>query len=167
MRRSTCVCEPNHALAGNSGTWKFIYTTANTLPKDTKLRFDLGGGGRPFDWQIPQVNPKEKEKLEIKRNEIFSEIIKIKKSIEGRNLTSRMKHVEEKKIRQLATYSKRMENSTTFTQRVPQIKSFERLITVRSRHLVLGFKRKRQERLQQTALFFGSILSRSSSTFHI
>ncbi len=60
MRRSICYCEPNHALAGDSATWKFIYTTANQLPKGTKLRFDLESGGRPIDWQIPSTNLKEK-----------------------------------------------------------------------------------------------------------
>ena len=60
MRRSICYCEPGHALAGASGTWKFVYTTANQLPKGTKLRFDLESGGRPIDWQIPSTNLKDK-----------------------------------------------------------------------------------------------------------
>lgn len=54
MRRSICYCEPNHALAGDPSTWKFIYTTANNLPKGAKLRFDLESKGRPIDWQIPE-----------------------------------------------------------------------------------------------------------------
>jgi hypothetical protein len=60
MRRSICFCEPNAALAGNTSNWKFIYTTANHLPKGTKLRFDLESKGRPVDWQIPLTNTKEK-----------------------------------------------------------------------------------------------------------
>jgi hypothetical protein len=63
MRRSICYCEPNHALAGDAATWKFIYTTANHLPKGTKLRFDLESGGRPIDWQIPSTNVKEKSNV--------------------------------------------------------------------------------------------------------
>lgn len=60
MRRSICVCEPNHAYAGDTATWKFVYTTANNLPKGAKLRFDLNSLGRPIDWQIPHTNLKEK-----------------------------------------------------------------------------------------------------------
>ncbi len=60
MRRSICLCEPNHALAGNPATWKFIYTTAGNLPKGTKLRFDLDSKGRVLDWQIPSTNLKDK-----------------------------------------------------------------------------------------------------------
>lgn len=58
MRRSICVCEPNTALAGEVGTWKFVYTTASALPKGSRLRFDLGSKGRDIDWQIPTANPK-------------------------------------------------------------------------------------------------------------
>lgn len=63
MRRSICYCEPGSATAGDVSNWKFIYTTANLLPKGTKIRFDLGSRGRPFDWQIPQTNLKDKENL--------------------------------------------------------------------------------------------------------
>jgi len=63
MRRSICVCEPNHAYAGDTATWKFIYTTASHLPKGTKLRFDLNSLGRPIDWHIPHTNLKEKANL--------------------------------------------------------------------------------------------------------
>lgn len=63
MRRSICYCEPSYALAGDTGNWKFIYTTANHLPKGTKLRFDLASQGSPLEWQIPQTNPKEKSNL--------------------------------------------------------------------------------------------------------
>lgn len=60
MRRSICFCEPNHALAGDPATWKFVYTTASHLPKGAKLRFDLESKGRELDWQIPGTNLKEK-----------------------------------------------------------------------------------------------------------
>ena len=61
MRRSICYCEPNMALAGDTSTWRFIYTTASQLPKGTKLRFDLQSKGRPADWQVPHTNLKEKK----------------------------------------------------------------------------------------------------------
>ena len=63
MRRSICYCEPSAALAGEVSNWKFIYTTANNLPKGAKIRFDLGSKGRPNDWQIPHTNLKEKSNL--------------------------------------------------------------------------------------------------------
>ncbi len=63
MRRSICYCEPNYALAGDSATWKFIYTTSTPLPKGTKLRFDMQSKGRPIDWQIPQTSAKDKSNL--------------------------------------------------------------------------------------------------------
>jgi hypothetical protein len=59
MRRSICYCEPNYALAGESRTWKFIYTPSATLPKGTRLKFDLQSKGREIDWQIPSVNLKK------------------------------------------------------------------------------------------------------------
>lgn len=63
MRRSICQCEPKLIRAGETNTWKFIYTTANSLPKGTKIKFDLDSNGKPSDWQIPQVNPKNKSNL--------------------------------------------------------------------------------------------------------
>jgi hypothetical protein len=75
MRRSICVCEPNHIFAGESGTWKFTYTTASLLPKGTKLRFDLDSGGRTIDWQIPQTNLKDKSNLiwaELPNNKVVN-----------------------------------------------------------------------------------------------
>jgi len=63
MRRSVCYCEPSSAMAGEISNWKFIYTTANHLPKGTRLRFDLGSKGRSIDWQIPQVSSKDKSNL--------------------------------------------------------------------------------------------------------
>lgn len=59
MRRSICYCEPNHALAGETRTWKFIYTPSTNLPKGTKLKFDLQSKGREIDWQIPSANLKK------------------------------------------------------------------------------------------------------------
>lgn len=59
MRRSICYCEPNYALAGETKTWKFIYTTSTNLPKGTKLKFDLQSKGREIDWQIPSTNLKK------------------------------------------------------------------------------------------------------------
>ncbi|MBS0653112.1 MAG: DUF3604 domain-containing protein [Verrucomicrobia bacterium] len=63
MRRSICFCEPNLSLAGDVATWKFSYTTAASLPKGTRLKFDLLSRGRDIDWECPQVNPKEKKNL--------------------------------------------------------------------------------------------------------
>ena len=59
MRRSICYCEPNHALAGEARTWKFIYTSSTALPKGTRLKFDMQSKGREIDWQIPSVNLKK------------------------------------------------------------------------------------------------------------
>ncbi len=63
MRRSICYCEPNLALAGEIATWKFSYTTATSLPKGTRLKFDLLSKGREIDWEIPSVNLKEKKNI--------------------------------------------------------------------------------------------------------
>ncbi len=63
MRRSICYSEPNAAYAGDVSTWKFAFTTASALPKGTRLKFDLLSKGRDIDWQIPQVNLKEKKNL--------------------------------------------------------------------------------------------------------
>ncbi len=63
MRRSICTSEPNHAYAGQVTTWKFHYTTAQALPKGTKLRFDPMSKGRPFDWELPIVSVKEKQNI--------------------------------------------------------------------------------------------------------
>lgn len=59
MRRSICYCEPSQALAGETTTWKFIYTPATTLPKGSKLRFDMQTKGRDIDWEIPSSNLKK------------------------------------------------------------------------------------------------------------
>ena len=63
MRRSICVCEPNVILAGSTGNWSFIYTTASHLPKGTKLRFNIDSYGENLQWQIPQTNLKKNENL--------------------------------------------------------------------------------------------------------
>ena len=59
MRRSICYCEPNHALAGEMGTWKFIYTPCTNLAKGARLKFDLQSNGREIDWEIPSTNLKK------------------------------------------------------------------------------------------------------------
>ncbi len=59
MRRSICYCEPAYALAGETKTWKFIYTLSTSLPKGTRLKFDLQSKGREIDWQIPSINLKK------------------------------------------------------------------------------------------------------------
>ena len=61
MRRSICFCEPNVAQAGELNTWKFIYTPTATLPKNARLRFDLGTRGRDIDWQLPDASPNATE----------------------------------------------------------------------------------------------------------
>lgn len=59
MRRSICYCEPSQALAGETKTWKFIYTPSTNIPKGAKLRFDLQTKGRDIDWEIPSSNLKK------------------------------------------------------------------------------------------------------------
>lgn len=59
MRRSISYCEPTHALAGETRTWKFIYTPSVNLPKGARLKFDLQSKGREIDWEIPSVNLKK------------------------------------------------------------------------------------------------------------
>jgi len=68
MRRSICYCEPNLALAGNIATRKFCYTTASSLPKGTRLKFDLLTTGREIDWEVPSSN------LKAKSNVIWAEM---------------------------------------------------------------------------------------------
>jgi hypothetical protein len=63
MRRSICYCEPNLALAGETNTWKFIYTTSVALPKGTRLKFDMQSAGRDIDWEIPSSNLKNTENV--------------------------------------------------------------------------------------------------------
>jgi hypothetical protein len=63
MRRSICYCEPNTALSGEVSNWKFSYTTSVSLPKGTRLKFDLLSKGREIDWETPSVNVKEKKNV--------------------------------------------------------------------------------------------------------
>lgn len=63
MRRSICYTEPAMSVAGEVSTWKFFYTPAMNLPKGASLKFDLLSAGRPIDWELPQINPKEKQNL--------------------------------------------------------------------------------------------------------
>lgn len=58
MRRSICYCEPSHALAGETRTWKFIYTPSVSLPKGTILKFDIQSKGREIDWEVPSADLK-------------------------------------------------------------------------------------------------------------
>lgn len=59
MRRSICYCEPASAQAGEVNIWKFIYTSASSLPKGTRLKFDMVSKGRDIDWEIPSANTKK------------------------------------------------------------------------------------------------------------
>lgn len=63
MRRSISYAEPKVALAGETKTWKFIFTPGADLPKGARLKFDLSSKGRSFDWEIPQTNLKSKKNL--------------------------------------------------------------------------------------------------------
>ncbi|MCY3975262.1 MAG: DUF3604 domain-containing protein [Simkaniaceae bacterium] len=63
MRRSISYVDPKVALAGNVGTWRFIFTPGQDLVKGARLKFDLRSQGRECDWQIPGVNPKAKDNL--------------------------------------------------------------------------------------------------------
>lgn len=58
MRRSICFTDPAYVLAGEVGHWKFAYTTAVSLPKGAKLRFDPASKGRDIDWEIPDLASK-------------------------------------------------------------------------------------------------------------
>ena len=61
MSKSVSFCEPNVSFAGEIFTWKFIYTPATSLEKNTVLKFDLLSLGKKEDWQIPQTNIKNKK----------------------------------------------------------------------------------------------------------
>ena len=63
MRRSICYCDPSQALAGEEGTWKFVYTTAQNLEKGACLKFDLLSKGREIDWELPAHDPKAKSNV--------------------------------------------------------------------------------------------------------
>lgn len=68
MRRSICYCEPTHVPAGEVNTWSFIYTSSTSLPKGTRLKFDLASQGRDIDWEIPTTN------LKKTRNVIYAQL---------------------------------------------------------------------------------------------
>ncbi len=63
MRRSICYVEPQIAEAGEKNTWAFVYTPAQNLPKNTKLKFDLNSKGRDIDWETPDTNLKAKSNV--------------------------------------------------------------------------------------------------------
>ena len=63
MRRSVTYCEPSYVLAGQRGTWKFIYTPANDLPKGTKIKFDMLSFAQDIDWEIPEIASKNKSNM--------------------------------------------------------------------------------------------------------
>lgn len=63
MRRSICYCEPNSVRAGETSNYKFVYTTANELPKGAGIKFDISSTGRPMEWEIPQTNPQKESNL--------------------------------------------------------------------------------------------------------
>ncbi|NGX62738.1 MAG: hypothetical protein KR126chlam6_00138 [Candidatus Anoxychlamydiales bacterium] len=70
MRRSICTTDPHFAIAGEKRTWRFSYTPANTLYKNSKLTFEVQSDKRPIDWQLPQVDLKKKSNtiwLEIQK----------------------------------------------------------------------------------------------------
>ena len=62
-RRSVCYVEPKVILAGAVGTWRFTYSPASNLPKNTKILFDFLSRGKEPEWQLPQVNLKVPENL--------------------------------------------------------------------------------------------------------
>lgn len=86
MRRSICYCEPVSAHAGEVNTWKFIYTSAISIPKGTRFKFDMLSKGRDIDWEIPSSNLKKTS------NVIFAElengkIIPAKEIVSSENFT--------------------------------------------------------------------------------
>lgn len=91
MRRSICYTEPNNALAGQKGTWKFVYTTSIPLPKGTKIKFDLMSKGRALDWSFPSVSLKDKSNLiwaEIRdQKHSFQEVVDPKTALVQYELT--------------------------------------------------------------------------------
>lgn len=82
MRRSISYTEPKTALAGESNTWKFLFSPGSDLPKGTQLKFDLESKGRAFDWQFPQTA------MESSCNLIWLSIPGHKESIPAKAITS-------------------------------------------------------------------------------
>ncbi|MGE3953731.1 MAG: DUF3604 domain-containing protein [Parachlamydiales bacterium] len=68
MRRSIGLCEPSSLRAGEIGTWRFVFQTANALKAGAKFKFDMGNLGRDIDWEAPQVN------LKAASNVIYAEV---------------------------------------------------------------------------------------------
>ncbi len=68
MRRSICISDPPFGYVEQAGTWKFSYTTAASLPKGTRCRFEIQSRGRPMDWEVPSAQVKKK------KNEIWVEL---------------------------------------------------------------------------------------------
>ncbi|NGX28566.1 MAG: hypothetical protein K940chlam1_00748 [Candidatus Anoxychlamydiales bacterium] len=63
MRRSICTTDPHFAIAGQRKTWKFLYTPAISIPKNSKLTFEIKSDQRPIDWELPQTDIKKKSNL--------------------------------------------------------------------------------------------------------
>jgi len=63
MRRSICQVDPHFAQAGEKRTWRFSYTPANALSKNTKLIFEMQSDNRPIDWEMPSVDIKKKSNV--------------------------------------------------------------------------------------------------------
>ena len=60
MGRSICYTDPKYPKAGEVSTWKFVYVTANDVPKGTLIKFDMLTQGDLLEWQLPQIDPKKK-----------------------------------------------------------------------------------------------------------
>ncbi len=58
MRRSICLTQPQVVQAGETGLFKFSYTTSLPLSKGATLRFDMCTHGRSQDWMIPSTDLK-------------------------------------------------------------------------------------------------------------
>ncbi|MEG0037032.1 MAG: DUF3604 domain-containing protein [Victivallaceae bacterium] len=56
MRRSVCYTEPSSVRAGQISTWRFYYNPSFTLPKGTKLKFDILSEGKMIDWETPLLD---------------------------------------------------------------------------------------------------------------
>ncbi len=68
LRRSIGLCEPSSISAGETGTWRFVFQSANALKAGAKFKFDMGNLGREIDWEVPSVN------LKAARNVIYAHL---------------------------------------------------------------------------------------------